>query len=300
MNEPVPHTARWALLAVVGATALVAPGSGGAGLRVAILGLAGLALVPLLGWLRVLSFAPLASAGLGAAVAAWLLGSGQAVPIAFLGASVVGAAAGMATTAAWPRRPEGAATWASLTAAVAVWGLVLPRLVLPPSPESLLFGVDLSSDRALAVFATLLLAAAVLGLGNLAGSKAGREIAAAGAAPELAARSGVSVRAARLRAGMVAGLFAGWAGLLMTLDAQSLPSATQFAPAVAVTWLAVPVLGGTSWICGTLVGALVIGALGSIGVVPQAGVAGLAVAGAALLHGRGLLGLVRGAPRDDR
>lgn len=302
MRDPLPPAVLWCALGLTAVLAFLGPAAGPSALRVSILGLGALALLPLLGWLRVVSFAPIAAAGIAAAAAAWLLGRGQAIPVAFLAASVAGAGVGAGVTVLWPRRPHGAPAFASVIAALVVWGVVLPRVVVRPAADPVLFGIDLSTPRSLGVLAVLLLAAAGLGLVNVARSAAGREIAAAGAAPELALRSGAATTTARVRAGLVAGLFAGWAGLLLVLDAGTLPALSQFSPGAGVVWLAVALVGGAGSVGGAVAAALVVGGVAPLLGIPDAAVAGFALAATTLVGAQGLSDVVRSpaaAPQDS-
>jgi branched-chain amino acid transport system permease protein len=292
MNDALRPPVLWGALAVAGALAGLAPT---AALRVAVLGLGALALVPLLGWLRIVSFTPVAAAGAGAVVAAWLLGKGQAVPVALLAASVAAAGVGAAVTAVWPRRPPAAPAFVSVVAALAVWGLLLPRVVIRPSAQPVLFGIDLGTPRSLAMLAVGLLAIAALGLVNVGRSAAGREIAAVGVAAEIALRSGADPAAVRVRAGLLAGLFAGWAAVLLVLDAGALPAPLQLSPAAAVVWLGVAALGGIASIGGVVVAAVMIGGLAALVGAPEAALAGLALAAVAVAGGRGIADLARPA-----
>lgn len=293
MNDPLPPPALWAALLAAGLLAVLGPGEGSAALRTAVLGLGAISLVPLLGWLRVVSFAPIAAAGAAAAAAAWLLGMGQAVPVAFVGASVAGGLVAAAITVTWPARPSGAPAFASVVAALVVWGVLLPRIVVRAAATPVLFGIDLSSPGSLGVLAVVLLAAAALGLVNVARSSAGREIAAVGVAAEIAMRSGADPKVVRARAGALAGLFAGWAGLLLVLDAGALPPLTQLSPGAGVVWLGVALLGGVGSIGGAVAGAVLIGALAPLLGVPEAGAAGIAFVAVALAGGRGLADALR-------
>lgn len=292
MNDPLPPPVLWGVLVVTGVLALLGPAVGASPVRVAVLGLGALALLPLTGWLRVVSFAPVAAAGAAAAAAAWLLGMGQAIPVAFVAASIAGAVVAAMVTAAWPSRPPGGPAFVSVIAALAMWGLVLPRAVIRPFGQPVLFGIDLSAPRSLGVLAVVLLATAALGLANVARSAAGREMAAAGVAPELALRSGADIIVVRLRAGMLAGLFAGWAGLLLVLESGALSPLTQFSPGAGVLWLGVALLGGLGSVGGAVAAALVVGTLAPLLGLPEAGVAGLGFVVVAVAHGRGLADVV--------
>lgn len=292
MNDPVATPARWAALLVLIAVVFLRPGSGPWVVRIAVLGLAGLAVLPILGWLRTLWFAPVAAAALAAWATVAVLRAGQAVPVAALAAMVVGAAVAALIALATQRAHPLARPWVSLLPTVAVWALLLPRLGAATTQAPLLFGVDLAGERALAVVAVALLGFGVWAVGNLARTRAGRQIGAAGSSATLAIRSGASPAAVWLQAGAVSGVLAGWAGFVLTMDVQSLPGVAQFSPATAVTWLAVPLIGGPAWVSGVLAGAVVVGALPAVTHLTEPAVAGLALALVALTRGAGLVGAV--------
>ena len=292
MNDPVPAAARWALLAVLVAAAVLRAAAGPWVLRVAVLGLAGLAILPVLGWLRTLWFTPVAAAGIAAWVTAVVLHAGQAAPVALVAAMAAGAAVGAVLAAATQRTNPAVRPWVSLVFVVAVWAALLPRLGAAPSPPPLLFGVDLAGERTLALVGVGLLGLGVWGIGNLARTRAGRQIGAAGSSATLALRSGATPTGVWLRAGAVSGALAGWAGLLLALDVQSTPGVSQFSPAMAITWLAVPLIGGPAWVSGVLVGAVIVGVVPALTSVNEPTVAGLGLAVVALTRGSGLVGMV--------
>lgn len=298
MTDPLPPWALRAAVAVVAVVALFSSAAGPSAVQIAVLALGALALVPLLGWLRVVSFTPIAAAGAAAAAAAWLLGAGQAVPVAFAGASAAGASLGGLATAVWPKRPSSGPAWVSVLIAAGVWGLLLPRVTIRAASPPVLFGIDLSNERNLGILAAVLLAAAAGGLANVARSQAGREMAAVGAAPELALRSGSDPAGTRLRAGLLGGLLAGWAGLLLVLDAGAMPAPAQLSPGAGAILLGVAVLGGVASIPGAVIAAVLVG-LASVGTVPAAGVAGIAFAAVAVTGGRGIADVGRRS-RDGR
>ena len=289
MNDPVPAPLRWAVLAALAGVIAVSAATGPWVLRIAVLALGGLAVLPVLGWLRTLWFAPAAIAGLAAWTSATVLHLGQAVPVALVVGTATGALAGAAAAALTQRTPAAVQPWVSLGLVVGVWAIVLPRLGAAPAPPPLLFGITLSGGRSLAVVALLLLGLGVAGLGHLSRSRAGRQMGAAGSSPTLALRSGATMATVWLRAGIVSGVLAGWAGVLLAVDLQTVPSAGQFSAATALAWLAVPLLGGPAWVSGVLVGAVLIGGLSALG-APEVGVACLALVAAALTEGGGLVG----------
>ena len=285
----------WAPVAAVGALAFLGVEEPAAA-TVAVFALGVVALVPLLGWLRVLSFLPLAAAGVGAAAAAVVLGAEQAVPLAFVAASVAGAVTGVGLMALSPPDPA-AGVLGSLLGAVAAWGLVLPALSVAPATEVVLLGVDLSSERALALTATGLLGAAVWAMSHLSRSRVARGALMTVADPTAAARTGVDARLVRLQVGAVSGAVGGWAGLVLTLDAQTIPAVSVLAPGVGVAWIAAALVGGRFWLPGVLLAALLIGGLAPLAGVPVAGAAGTAVIGLVLSRSEGLTALRR--PRHD-
>lgn len=292
MNDPVPLAGRWAVVALLAVLVVVRSTAAPYVLRIAVLGLAGLAVVPVLGWLRTLWFAPVASAGVAAWITAWLLHLEQSVPIAALAGLVAGAAVGAAAGAVTQRVAAAVRPWVSLLLAIVVWAGLLPRVGSSPAPPPLLFGVDLAGDRALGILAVVLLGLGVWVMGNLAAARAGRQIGAAGSSPTLAIRSGVTMAGAWVRAGGVSGALAGLAGILLAMDVQAVPGVGQFSPATALLWLAGPLIGGPLWVSGVLVGALLVGGMPAITPIPEAAIAGLGLAAAALTHGHGLVGAV--------
>lgn len=292
MNDPVPLSGRWACVGALAALAVVRAATGPAVLRIAILALAGLAVLPVLGWLRTLWLAPVAAAGIAAWTTATLLQLEQSVLSAGVAASVAGALVGAGAALGTRRVAAAARPWVSLLLTVVVWAAVLPRVNSSPAPPPLLFGVDLAGDRALGVTAVVLLALGVWVVGNLATARVGRQMGAAGSSPTLALRSGASMSGVWLRAGAVSGALAGWAGFLLAVDVQSLPAIGQFSPSTALVWLAVPLIGGPMWVSGVLAGALLVGGLPVFTPLSEAAVAGLGLAAASLTGGDGLVGAV--------
>src|SRR5688572_24164681 len=116
MNDPIPHAWRWGAVAALGALAATQAALAPTVFRIAILGLAGLALLPVVGWLRTLWFAPLPAAGLAAWAAAMLLSRGQAVTLAFAAATVVGALVATGLAVLTQRLRPSVRPWASLLA----------------------------------------------------------------------------------------------------------------------------------------------------------------------------------------
>lgn len=290
MNDPVSVPLRWAVVVMLAGVVALRPSAGPWVLRIAVLGLAGLAVLPVLGWLRTVWFTPVASAGLAAYAAAVLLHHGHAVPVAAVAGAATGAAVGALAALLIGRAPVEIRPWVSLLLVVVVWAVVLPRAGATPAPPPLLFGVDLSGDRALAIVALVLLALGVWLVGNLARSRAGRQIGAAGSSRRLALASGATWHGVWLRAGVVSGILSGLAGVLLVMDVQSLPGVAQFSPATAVAWLAVPLIGGPAWVSGVLVGAVIVGGVPATGLVTEVAVAGIGLALAVLTRGQGVVG----------
>jgi ABC-type branched-subunit amino acid transport system permease subunit len=290
VNDPVAAPVRWGIITALAALAFVRAPAAPWVLHIAILGLAGLSLLPMVGWLRTLWFAPVVSAAMGAWAAAELLHHGQAVTMAFAAATIAGGLVGGPLAWATQRLRPTMRPWATLLVAATVWSVILPRVTNVPTERPLLFGIDLAADRPAAIMALLLLAAGVWVVTNLAASRAGREIAAAGASPAMAVRLGASLPDVWLRAGIVSGVLAGWVGLLTTVDLQGLPAVAQFSPAIAIAWLAIPLLGGAEWATGALIGAVLIGGLPPLLHLGEPVVAAAALIAGALLQGRGLVG----------
>ncbi len=298
MNDVLTAPGRTALLAAAVAFPYLFPDPVAvrAAVELLILVLAGLSLLPVVGWLRTVALSAPASAATGAVAAATLLSADQALPLAVLAAGAAGAATALVAIAAAPRRPQVVLPLTSLLVTVVVWGLLLPRVRLVSFARPVFVGVDLSADRALYLLTLAFVVACVAATANLARSRAGRETAALGAAPDVALRSGAEPRSVWLRTVALSGVPAGLAGLVAALVQQGVPPSAMFSPAVAMTWLAVPLLGGAPWISGTLVGAAIlrgVPALTGLSVVGVGGV-GLAVAAAALPDG--IVGAVRAWP----
>lgn len=292
MNDPTAAPLRWAAVGILAVAVIARPASGPWVLRIAVLALAGLAVLPVLGWLRTLWFTPVAAAGLSALVTVALLHNQQAVPIAAVAGAATGGLVGTAAAVLIGRAPAVLRPWLSLLTAVVVWGVVLPRADRVSAPPPLLFGVDLAGDRALALLALVMLGIGVWLVGNLARSRAGRQIGAAGSSAKLALVSGATLQGVWTRAGVVSGVLSGLAGVLLALDVQALPALTQFSPATAVAWLAVPLIGGPAWVSGVLVGAVLVGGIAAMAGVPEVGVASAALAVTALTRGQGIVGAI--------
>ena len=294
MNDPVPAPARWALLALLAGAVLLRAEAAPWVVRIAVLGLAGLAVLPILGWLRTLWFTPVAAAGVGGWLTAAVLHHGQAAPLAIAATTIVGGLIGGLLAALTQRSSRTLRPWVSLLFAVGIWAALLPRLGSAPMPPPLLFGINLAGEQTLALSAVGLLALGVWGLGNLARTRAGRQLGAAGSSPTLALRSGATPMGVWLRAGVISGVLAAWSGMVLALDAQSIPGVAQFSPAAALTWLAVPLIGGPAWVSGVLFGAVVLGAVPPAIAINETAIAGLALTVAVLTRGRGIVGEIAG------
>ena len=261
------------------------------GLNLLVLLLGAVSLVPVVGWLRAVSFAAPASAGLAAWASAAALGRQQSLPVVAVVAVAVGALVAVAATAPVLRRPRAGLPWTSLGLLFAVWGLVLPRLRPLPFTRPVFVGIDLGGDRAIYLIGILFVAAATAAIVRFGASPSGRLLIAAGADPAFAARSGGHLPELTLTAAALSGGVAGLAGVLATLVGQSLPPASLFSPAAALAWLAIPVLGGAPWLAGALAGFVVVGGLTELAGLPLAAVGGVALAAGALLP-EGVLGPV--------
>lgn len=278
---------RWIAVTVVAVLGAVAPVTA---LRAAVLGLGGLALLPLVGWMRSVSFTPPVAAAAAAVTAAVLLGAGQAVPVGLVAGVIVGAVTGGVIAVAEDKVHRSVGPWVSLLVLLVLTGAILPRVGLISAPRPLLFGIDLGAERALGVMAVLLLAAGVGAVGNVATSRIGREIVIVAATPDLGRRSGIRLDLAKARAGVLSGAIAALAGVLVTLDLQALPPGSEFGLSTWVTWLAIAVIGGVASIGGAVAAALLVAGSAALLGVPEivpAGV-GLAVA-AAVGSDRGIL-----------
>lgn len=288
---------RWLIVsaAAVWPFALESPGAHRRGVELCVLVLAGLALTPVVGWLRGLALHIPACMGAGALAAVAVLRH-QGLPLAVVAGCAAGAAVGLLVSIAGRRRVLLPAI--GLTASALVAGVLLPGLRLGPVSRPVVLGIDLGTDRALYLVALGLAVAAWMGLRNLSDGAPGWRLRTIGMAPELAARSGVPVASTTRGGFLVSGAVAGAAGIVLALLHMGPPPAADVSAARAVALLAIPLLGGMRGPDGAVLGAallwLATAAVTGMGIVEgELAAGGLLVAIALVMRpGRGLADLV--------
>jgi branched-chain amino acid transport system permease protein len=251
------------------------------GVQVLAAALLGLSLTVTVGWLRVVSLFQPAAAAAGAYATARLLAAGQALPFAVLAAALAGALAGLVALAPARARPRVGLPLTSLLLTVAVWAAVVPAVRALPFVREPFVGIDLAGDRALYLLVLAGVVGVLVGLDNLTRSAVGRGLVALGAGGDLAARSGVSPTDAWREGVALSGALAGLSGCVAALVAQGIPPASAFSPAVAVSALAIPLLGGAPWPAGALVGAGLLTVVTPL--AARVGLGAVALSGAALV-----------------
>jgi branched-chain amino acid transport system permease protein len=270
-----------------------------AGLQVLVLSLAGLSLTVTVGWLRTISLYQPAAMAAAAALTTVMIGAGQAPPIAFVAATATGIAVALLAYMPVARSPRRWFPLSSLLVTVAVAEYLLPRFAFVPFPRPILFGIDLTGDRAVYLVGVAAVATAAIAVGNLYRSDLGRRLRAAGADPALVDRSGADPRRLWRHGLLVSGALAGAGGWLDALLQQGFAGPRAYGPEVAVALLAIPLLGGAYWASGALIGALLyLGGLRlgeAVALSPLVLAAG-AVAAIIVLGGSGVVGWLRQRP----
>jgi ABC-type branched-subunit amino acid transport system permease subunit len=226
-----------------------------AGVQALVLALLGLSLTVTVGWLRLPTLFHTGAMALGAWATMRVLLAGQSVLLALVVAAGVGAVTGLAALAPVWRRPRPGLVVTSLVLSTVIWAVVVPRVGARGFTRPVIVGIDLGSDRALYLAALVVVLAAAAALGNLHRSETGRRLITLGAAPDLALRCGVRPDVTWAVGVALSGMVAGLAGLVAAVAQQSMPAAAAVSPAAAVTALAVPLVGGSLWATGSLVGA---------------------------------------------
>lgn len=139
---------------------------------------------------------------------------------------------------------------------MSVLGIPLTDSPTPP----VLLGVPLQQEELLWYLAAVVLALAWLAGRNIVDSRVGRSLAAVRDSEVLAATNGVDVRSAKRGAYIVSSMFAGTAGVLLALTTGSVAPET-FNLALAISFLAMVVVGGLGNITGACIGAAFIAGL---------------------------------------
>jgi branched-chain amino acid transport system permease protein len=139
---------------------------------------------------------------------------------------------------------------------MSVLGLTFDDSPAPP----VLLGVPLQREELLWYLAAVVLAVAWIVGRNLVHSRVGRSLAAVRDSEVLAATNGVNVRSAKRGAYIASSMFAGAAGVLFALTAGSVAPET-FNLALAISFLAMVVVGGLGSVPGACMGAAFIAGL---------------------------------------
>jgi ABC-type branched-subunit amino acid transport system permease subunit len=278
--EPLPRVGWLLLIAAAMILPFSAPASARPGLDVVVLFLGALSLVPMLGWLRAVSFASPAAAAAGAWVASTLLGRNQALPVVVLAAAAAGAALVAVAVAPVRGRLQSGLPWTSLAVAGAVAALLRLQAAPPLFLRPTFVGVSLAGDRATYVFGVVLAAFAAAVVMRVASAPAGRLLAVAGVAPVYTQACGARVERLVWTAAALSGAIAGLAGMVQALAGVGSPVGVEVSPATAVIWLGAAVLGGVSWVTGIMLGTAVVGVAAKVTAAPI-----IVIGGAALVVG---------------
>jgi ABC-type branched-subunit amino acid transport system ATPase component/ABC-type branched-subunit amino acid transport system permease subunit len=265
-----------------------------------IYALAAVSLTIAMGWAGQISLGQFALVGAGAFVAGHMLAAGWSLPFVLLPAGLVGAVL-MAVTGLPAVRVPG------LTLAVTTLGLALVapawlfRQSWIGSTES--FGIVLSApqlarglgspDGQLVVYYSglVLLAACAFGLTALRRTQAGRLIIAVRDNEQASSSFGVTPATVKVAALTLSGFLAGMAGVLWA-DAWRTVAPAQFQPALSLTLLALPVIGGLGSIAGAIVATTVFYTMAffiSPHLTPYFGALGSSLGFQLLLGGTGLV-----------
>ena len=269
-----------------------------AGTDALVLFLGALSLVPLLGWLRVMSFTPPASAGAAAYLSSLLLSRGQSLPVAAVVGAAVGAAVAAIAALVVLRTVRRHLVWSSLVVALAVWALLMIRGSTPGLVQPVFIGIDLTGPRTVYLIGVIAAAISVTAMLRVARSRDGRLVATAGVAPEYAIRCGARPDRIAIVATALSGAVAGLAGVVISLQQQVGSPGGFFSPGDAVLWAGIALLGGAGWPSGALAGTIVATALVALTPLPAPAIGALALVIAALAD-RSLVGAVRHRRRQQ-
>ena len=270
------------------------------GVEVLVYVLIGLSFVVTLGWLRTVTLLQPAAAAAGGLMMGELLHIGQALPVGILAAALAGATVGVVTVAPVLRQPRRYLPVWSFAVALLAWGVLVPRVLSVPFARPVPLGIDLAGDRTLYVAGLLVAGAAYLGIAAVRRLDLGRRLITVGAAPGLAARSGVGVAATWVEGGILAGMLSGLGGALFAVLVQSSPGPEQWSPAVGIALLAIPLVGGAVVPEGAVIGAAVYAVAPRLwpGTGDPVMVGALLAVLAAVLIPGGLLGVLMPGRRD--
>lgn len=300
MRDALPQPAWLIVLVLAIAMPYVfsEPGTIAAGTDAIVLFLGALSLVPLLGWLRVLTLAPPASAGAAAYVCSVLLVRQQSLPVAAIAGMAIGALVAVIAVLPVLRTAARQLAWSSLVVSLLVWAVLQLRGSAPGLVQPVFVGIDLSAPRAVYMVGVIGATLAVVAILRVARSRDGRLLAAAGVAHDYAVRCGGQRERMVLIASALSGAIAGTAGVVASLQPQGASAAAAFPPVEVLSWIGLALLGGAGWPSGVLLGALVATALAALTPLTPLAIGALALA-AAVLANRSLVGVLRPSRRQQ-
>jgi ABC-type branched-subunit amino acid transport system ATPase component/ABC-type branched-subunit amino acid transport system permease subunit len=263
--------------------------------RVLVFALIGLSVTVLTGWTGQLSLGQFAFVGLGAVVANSMVGRGISFPVALVYAGVAGGLAALIVgfPALRVRGPLLAVT--SLAFAVVAQTWLLGRSVfqgphgiaLLELPRTKIFGIfDLHVERTYYFLCLVILTLAILGVGRLRATGAGRAVIAVRENEPAAASFSVSPALTKLGAFAFSGVLAGVGGGLLAgamVQFQVNPGGGQapFSPQHSLQIVAMVVIGGLGSVGGAVLGAVYL--IGLPALFGSSNAVSLAVSGIGLL-----------------
>ncbi|MHB8464685.1 MAG: ABC transporter permease subunit [Acidimicrobiales bacterium] len=284
---------------------------------VVIYAIVAIAITMLIGWGGQLSLGHFAIVGVGAFISARLAHHGWSIVGLLLVAGMLGAA--VMLVVGLPALRVRGLTLAVTTLGFAIvasgwlfhasWFTSSPGTILDLEPIPLLRGTWAPRTQlpiyAISVVVLALVAFAASGLRN---STPGRLIVAVRDDERTAAAHGVTPATVKLATLAVSGFFAGMAGVLWA-DAWRVASPDHFSPALSLSLLAVPVIGGLGSVSGAILGAMALylpsyfisphvsGLFGRLGsqVGFQLALGGLSMVGVLMTYPSGLAGAARRA-----
>ena len=225
-----------------------------------------ISLTILVGWAGQLSLGQFAIVGVAAFVAARLAHHGWSIVALLLVCGLVGA--GVMLVVGLPALRIRGLTLAVTTLGFAVvasdwllqqsWFSSSPGTILDLQPMALLDGLGHPGTQlSIYLISVAVLALVAVGVHRLRRSTPGRLIVAVRDDERAAAAQGVNPTTVKLAALAVSGFIAGMAGVLWA-DAWLVVNPDQFAPAVSLSLLAIPVVGGLGSVGGAIAAAMVL------------------------------------------
>jgi ABC-type branched-subunit amino acid transport system ATPase component/ABC-type branched-subunit amino acid transport system permease subunit len=226
---------------------------------IAVYAIAGLSVCLLTGWGGQVSLGQFALVGVGAFVAARLVGDSVPMPLVFVAAGIVGAL--IAVAIGLPAlRIQGlylALTTLSFAVLATVWLFTSETFVESPTGSFVDRPELLRGNRAMYFFSLGLVLVAIAGVARYRRSGPGRLLIAVRDNDRAARSWGISATGSRVVAFLFSGFLAAVAGVLFAYAQQRFDAST-FPAAASVNVLALAIVGGLASISGAIVGAIVI------------------------------------------